>query len=100
MADTDGDEAVDREESFAFQHGHFPALTRQAAGEAFRRLDRDGDGTLSREEFIGGMVEFWTSPATSSSVRRAITATRPPKPNAQIRPDTRTGAMGLVRPSG
>ncbi|MCM2393249.1 EF-hand domain-containing protein [Streptomyces albipurpureus] len=61
VADTDGDETVDAEEFFAFQHGHFPTLTRPQAAEAFRRLDRDGDGALSREEFIGGIIEFWTS---------------------------------------
>ncbi|MFI5617621.1 EF-hand domain-containing protein [Streptomyces sp. NPDC051567] len=61
VADTDGDGRVDGEEFFAFQHGHFPALTRERVAEAFGHLDRDGDGTLSREEFVGGMIEFWTS---------------------------------------
>ncbi|MFD9721535.1 EF-hand domain-containing protein [Streptomyces sp. NPDC059076] len=61
VADTDGDETVDEEEFFAFQHGHFPNLTRQAASVAFRYLDRDGDGRLSRDEFVSGVIEFWTS---------------------------------------
>ncbi|MER5771744.1 EF-hand domain-containing protein [Streptomyces sp. NPDC001985] len=61
VADTDGDGAVDGEEFFAFQHGHFPGLARQDAAEAFRRLDRDGDGRLSQEEFTGAIVEFWAS---------------------------------------
>ncbi|MEO3977675.1 EF-hand domain-containing protein [Streptomyces sp. CAU 1734] len=61
VADTDGDGRVDAEEFFAFQYGHFPGLTRQDAAEAFRRLDRDGDGALSREEFTGGVIDFWTS---------------------------------------
>jgi hypothetical protein len=31
------------------------------SSEAFRRLDRDGDGELSHEEFRAAIVEFYLS---------------------------------------
>ncbi|MFE9423182.1 EF-hand domain-containing protein [Kitasatospora sp. NPDC006697] len=61
VADTDGSGAVDPEEFYVFQRGHFPGLTREAADAAFGRLDRNGDGLLSGDEFHGAILEYWTS---------------------------------------
>ena len=61
LADVDGDGRVNREEFWAFQHGHFPELTRAVLSEAFDHLDTDRDGYLSRVQFTSSIVEFWTS---------------------------------------
>ncbi|GAV40016.1 calerythrin [Streptomyces acidiscabies] len=61
IADTDGNGVVDPDEFYAFQIGHFPTLDRATADSAFARLDRDSNGTLSREEFTTAIVEYWTS---------------------------------------
>ena len=61
LADTDEDDRVGRGEFWAFQHGHFPELTRAALDEAFDHLDADHDGYLSRKQFTTAIVEYWTS---------------------------------------
>ncbi|MFJ1931448.1 EF-hand domain-containing protein [Kitasatospora sp. NPDC088160] len=61
VADTDRSGTVDAGEFFVFQRGHFAGLSRDDADEAFRHLDRDGDGTLSAAEFTSAIIEFWTS---------------------------------------
>ncbi|MFC5667154.1 EF-hand domain-containing protein [Kitasatospora misakiensis] len=61
IADVDGSGTVDAGEFFVFQRGNFSALSRDDADEAFHRLDLDGDGLLSAEEFVAGLIEFWTS---------------------------------------
>lgn len=61
VADEDGDGRLDAEEFWAFQHGHFPDLTRTALAEAFGHLDADGDGYLTRDQFTSVIVEYWTS---------------------------------------
>ncbi|KQX46286.1 MULTISPECIES: EF-hand domain-containing protein [unclassified Streptomyces] len=61
IADTDGDGLVDPDEFFTFQRGHFPGIERAASDTAFRRLDRDGNGTLSEDEFVEAVIEYWTS---------------------------------------
>ncbi|QNP74283.1 EF-hand domain-containing protein [Streptomyces roseirectus] len=61
VADADGDGTVDPDEFYAFQTGHFPGLDRPTADNAFRHLDRDSNGTLSRTEFITAVLEYWTS---------------------------------------
>ncbi|MGW4384808.1 EF-hand domain-containing protein [Kitasatospora sp. NPDC004531] len=61
VADADGNGVVDADEFFLFQRGHFPQLRRVDADAAFAHLDRDGDGTLSPEEFVTAIVEYWTS---------------------------------------
>jgi hypothetical protein len=61
LADGDGDGLVGREGFWAFQHGHFPELTRADLSEAFDHLDADGDGYLSRAQFVDSIVEYWTS---------------------------------------
>jgi hypothetical protein len=62
LADDNGDGLVDQDEFWAFQHGHFPELTRADLGEAFGHLDANRDGYLTREEFVGAIVDYWTSP--------------------------------------
>lgn len=61
VADEDGDGRLDAEEFWAFQHGHFPELTRAALAEGFAHLDADADGYLSRAQFTTVIVEYWTS---------------------------------------
>ena len=61
LADTDNDDRVGRREFWAFQHGHFPELTRAALDEAFDHLDADHDGYLTRTQFTTAVVEYWTS---------------------------------------
>lgn len=61
VADADGNGRVDADEFFLFQRGHFPQLRRSDADTAFAHLDRDGDGTLSAEEFVTAILEYWTS---------------------------------------
>ncbi|MCG6496146.1 EF-hand domain-containing protein [Kitasatospora sp. A2-31] len=61
VADTGKSGTVDAGEFFVFQRGHFAGLSRDDADEAFRRLDRDGDGRLSAAEFTSAIIEFWTS---------------------------------------
>lgn len=61
LADTDTDGRVGRREFWAFQHGHFPELTRATLDEAFDHLDADHDGYLSRAQFTSAIVEYWTS---------------------------------------
>ncbi|MEV3874369.1 EF-hand domain-containing protein [Streptomyces sp. NPDC049906] len=61
VADADGNGVVDPTEYFVFLRGHFPGVTREEADTAFRHLDRDGDGTLSAEEFTEATVEYWSS---------------------------------------
>jgi hypothetical protein len=61
LADHDQDGRVDHHKFWAFQHGHFPELTRAAVGEAFAHLDADRDGYLSRGQFTSAIVEYWTS---------------------------------------
>ncbi|MGW3373277.1 EF-hand domain-containing protein [Streptomyces hydrogenans] len=61
IADTDRDGRVSPAEFLAFQRGHFPGLTEAEADEAFTHLDTDGDGSLSAEEFVRAITEFWAS---------------------------------------
>ncbi|MFE1268783.1 EF-hand domain-containing protein [Streptomyces sp. NPDC058758] len=61
VADTDRDGRVSPAEFLVFQRGHFPGLTEAEADEAFAHLDTDGDGSLSAEEFVRAITEFWSS---------------------------------------
>ncbi|MGX2996439.1 EF-hand domain-containing protein [Streptomyces sp. JNUCC 64] len=61
VADADGDGVVTPDEYYCFLRGHFPRATREVVDDAFRHLDRDGDGVLSREEFVSAVVEYWSS---------------------------------------
>ena len=61
LADIDADGVVSPEEFLAFQRGHFPNLSEEAAATAFAQLDTDGDGHLSAEEFLRAVIEYWTS---------------------------------------
>jgi Ca2+-binding EF-hand superfamily protein len=61
IADDDGDGALNGDEFYHFQHGHFPNLSREDAAAAFATLDADGDGLVSGEEFVAAIVEYWTS---------------------------------------
>ncbi|MFJ9695280.1 EF-hand domain-containing protein [Kitasatospora sp. NPDC101183] len=61
VADSDRSGTVDAGEFFVFQRGHFAGLSRDDSDAAFRRLDLDGDGVLSAEEFRSAIVEYWTS---------------------------------------
>jgi Ca2+-binding EF-hand superfamily protein len=61
IADADGSGTVGLTEFSAFQRGHFPDLDRDAIDKAFNHLDRDGDGSLTADEFASAVVEYWTS---------------------------------------
>ncbi|MGW5053748.1 EF-hand domain-containing protein [Actinokineospora sp. NPDC004072] len=61
IADVDADGQVAFREFLAFQHGHFPGMTEEAARTAFTHLDTDGDGHLSPAEFIRATIDYWTS---------------------------------------
>ena len=61
IADTDRDGQVGPDEFRTFQKGHFPQLSDADITEAFTHLDADGDGKLSAEEFVGAIVEYWSS---------------------------------------
>ena len=108
LADVDGDGRVNREEFWAFQHGHFPELTRAVLSEAFDHLDTDRDGYLSRIQFTTSIVEFWTSrdpdapgnwwlgrhdylsldPSPAASSDRADVRSRPSEPTSLDAPVT------------
>ncbi|MEU7295205.1 EF-hand domain-containing protein [Streptomyces exfoliatus] len=61
IADINRDGQIDPAEFLAFQRGHFPRFTEEEAAEAFARLDTDGNGMLSPEEFTNAVIEFWSS---------------------------------------
>ena len=61
IADTDQDGQVSPAEFYVFQTGHFPGLSEADATEAFTHLDTDGDGYLSADEFVGAVIEYWSS---------------------------------------
>ena len=88
LADTDKDDRVGRAEFWAFQHGHFPELTRAALDEAFDHLDADHDGYLSRAQFTSAVVEYWTSsdpdaPGNWWLGRPCYLGTKSPEPSLQ-----------------
>ncbi|MCX4783590.1 EF-hand domain-containing protein [Streptomyces sp. NBC_01264] len=60
LCDTDGNGLIDLEEYQRLNQaiGGLPA---QQMEESFRRLDRDGDGTLDPAEIDAAVVEFFTS---------------------------------------
>ncbi|MFF9194320.1 EF-hand domain-containing protein [Streptomyces sp. NPDC014779] len=62
IADRDGDDRIDVDEYTAFIRGHAPGLSETEVHEAFRHLDRDGDGTLTRAEVRTAVIEYFTSP--------------------------------------
>ncbi|GAA4533604.1 EF-hand domain-containing protein [Amycolatopsis samaneae] len=61
LVDSDGDGRISPDEYLVFLRGHVPDLTENEAAEAFAHLDRDGDRSLTAEEFIDAIIEFWTS---------------------------------------
>jgi Ca2+-binding EF-hand superfamily protein len=61
IADVDGNGEVSAEEFATFQRSHFPGLPQGDIDKAFAYLDRDGDGRLTAEEFVGAVVEYWSS---------------------------------------
>lgn len=88
LADTDKDDRVGREEFWAFQHGHFPELTRAALDEAFEHMDTDHDGYLTRAQFTSAPVEYWTSndpdaPGNWWLGRPCYESTKSPEPSLQ-----------------
>ncbi|GAA1661991.1 hypothetical protein GCM10009830_04020 [Glycomyces endophyticus] len=61
IADADGSGDVNRDEFKRFSRSHFPNLGDEDIATAFKHLDIDGDGTLTEEEFVGAVVEYWSS---------------------------------------
>lgn len=59
LADTDDDGAVDIDEFTALQGAL--GVPAEEAREAFRVLDRDGDGTLSVDEWLAAAMDYYTS---------------------------------------
>ncbi|RRR99606.1 EF-hand domain-containing protein [Glycomyces terrestris] len=61
IADADASGDVSREEFKSFSRSHFPGLSDEDIATAFKHLDLDGDGTLTEEEFVAAIVEYWSS---------------------------------------
>ncbi|GAA2270508.1 hypothetical protein GCM10009853_025250 [Glycomyces scopariae] len=61
IADGDGSGDVSRDEFKSFSRSHFPGLGDEDIATAFKHLDIDGDGTLTEEEFVSAIVEYWSS---------------------------------------
>ncbi|MEU6372037.1 EF-hand domain-containing protein [Streptomyces sp. NPDC046909] len=61
IADRDGDGGIDPAEYAAFMAGHAPGMPSAEVAEAFRHLDIDGDGQITREELHRANVEYFTS---------------------------------------
>ncbi|NUQ86986.1 MAG: EF-hand domain-containing protein [Glycomyces artemisiae] len=61
IADADASGDVGPGEFAAFSRAHFPNLPADEVDKAFAHLDRDGDGTLSIDEFVRAVVEYWSS---------------------------------------
>lgn len=61
VGDRRGDGRITVAEYTAFVQGQAPGLTDAEAREAFARLDRDGDGHLTRAELRQAVIEYFTS---------------------------------------
>jgi hypothetical protein len=61
IADADASGDVSRDEFKCFSRSHFPGLSDEDIAVAFKHLDLDGDGTLTEEEFVAAVVEYWSS---------------------------------------
>ncbi|OEJ93880.1 EF-hand domain-containing protein [Streptomyces thermolilacinus] len=61
IADRDGDDRIRVDEYTAFIRGQAPGLSETEVHEAFRHLDLDGDGTLTRAELRRAVIDYFTS---------------------------------------
>ncbi|MBB5159206.1 EF-hand domain-containing protein [Saccharopolyspora phatthalungensis] len=60
MGDLDGDGTVNEDE-YVKVFGSSIQMSEDESRDAFRRLDRDGDGLISVEEFAADTVEYFTA---------------------------------------
>ncbi|MGK5630375.1 EF-hand domain-containing protein [Streptomyces sp. URMC 123] len=59
--DADRDGRLSQSEFLALYRATFPSLAQEEIVEAFRHLDRDGDGYISRQEFSDDIREYLLS---------------------------------------
>jgi Ca2+-binding EF-hand superfamily protein len=60
VTDTDEDNTVSKAEFARLQRAF--RVPERDTGQAFAGLDTDGDGSISREEFLAGVRDYFTSP--------------------------------------
>ncbi|MGW7436665.1 EF-hand domain-containing protein [Streptomyces sp. NPDC054849] len=60
VVDTDGDERISPEEFHRAQEAFNPELKPADAEALFARIDKDGDGTLTVDELLGAIREYYT----------------------------------------